>query len=324
MALKAHDADRVLRVLDEACLDIRRQGAARALARLIPALDEAYDSAVAASQLEGFKRDCRAHPLWELLQEDPYTNRAFTKPRGYPGDAVTLDYVYSRRAPDSTSSIGAELFAATTGSAIGDSTRLRRDLIASRIESLVKTSVQVTVASFACGHLRETQGVGAVERGVEVVAVDQDGRSLDVVRREQIGPRLRALEASITDLLRGRLDLPPCDFIYCSGLYDYLSDRLAARLTERLLGRLKVGGSLMIANFASGTYGRGYLSGIMDWDLVYRSEAALVAAFGAWRAPVHTRRDPQGNVIFAETWRLPGAVQQGPGKAGGLPAEEGT
>ncbi|HEX6984701.1 MAG TPA: hypothetical protein VF170_04960, partial [Planctomycetaceae bacterium] len=33
---------------------------------------------------------CRAHALHGLIQQDPFTSRAFTKPRGYAGDAVML------------------------------------------------------------------------------------------------------------------------------------------------------------------------------------------------------------------------------------------
>jgi extracellular factor (EF) 3-hydroxypalmitic acid methyl ester biosynthesis protein len=37
----------------------------------------------------------REHRLHQLLLEEPFTRRAFYKPRGYAGDAATLDYVYA-------------------------------------------------------------------------------------------------------------------------------------------------------------------------------------------------------------------------------------
>src|SRR2546421_12699356 len=39
--------------------------------------------------------ECRQHPLMQLLQQDPLTSRAFTKPRGYAGDAVMMDMMYA-------------------------------------------------------------------------------------------------------------------------------------------------------------------------------------------------------------------------------------
>ena len=37
---------------------------------------------------------CLSHPVCRLLYEDPFTHRAFAKPRGYAGDAVMMDYIY--------------------------------------------------------------------------------------------------------------------------------------------------------------------------------------------------------------------------------------
>jgi hypothetical protein len=39
-------------------------------------------------------RLCSNHPLRDLLLSDPFTNRAFVKPRRYAGDAVMMDYIY--------------------------------------------------------------------------------------------------------------------------------------------------------------------------------------------------------------------------------------
>src|SRR5262249_44121844 len=37
---------------------------------------------------------CLRHPLRALLHQDPFTYRAYSKPRGYAGDAVLLDFIY--------------------------------------------------------------------------------------------------------------------------------------------------------------------------------------------------------------------------------------
>jgi len=39
-------------------------------------------------------RQCREHPLLGMVHEDPFTVRAFKKPRGYAGDAELLDLIY--------------------------------------------------------------------------------------------------------------------------------------------------------------------------------------------------------------------------------------
>src|ERR1700737_1086687 len=50
---------------------------------------------VSESTWKQFAAECRQHPLMKLLQQDPLTSRAFTKPRGYAGDAVMMDMVYA-------------------------------------------------------------------------------------------------------------------------------------------------------------------------------------------------------------------------------------
>ena len=59
---------------------------------------------------------CQQHPVYWLLDQDPFTHRARTKPRGYAGDAVLIDYIY-RGLPNSrdTSELGREIFQYTAG-----------------------------------------------------------------------------------------------------------------------------------------------------------------------------------------------------------------
>ena len=36
----------------------------------------------------------RHHPVWNVIKQDPFVRRAAEKPRGYPGDAVMIDFIY--------------------------------------------------------------------------------------------------------------------------------------------------------------------------------------------------------------------------------------
>ena len=68
---------------------------------LVAALDTlgtsltAARGALAAPQWAGLVAACRAHPLRELLHQDPLTARAFAMSRGYQGDAELLDIIYA-------------------------------------------------------------------------------------------------------------------------------------------------------------------------------------------------------------------------------------
>ena len=92
--------------------------------------------------------------------------------------------------------------------------------------------------------------------------------------------------------------------IYSAGLYDYLPNGLARRLTRRLLQMLRPGGRLLVANFVPGGTGRGYMELFMDWSLILRNEAtmrALGEASGA--GTVVSFHAPHRNVVYAELQR---------------------
>ena len=77
--------------LDSVAQHLRNDSVKRALSALDDLLNRRRTD---ADRWPQFKQFCAAHQLRELLQQDPLTFRAFTKPRGYAGDAVMMDYVY--------------------------------------------------------------------------------------------------------------------------------------------------------------------------------------------------------------------------------------
>jgi hypothetical protein len=137
----------------------------------------------------------------------------------------------------------------------------------------------------------------------ELIALDQDGDSLKVVEREWMGKRVSVRNASALDVIRGKVSLGTFDLIYSAGLFDYLRDRLAGRLADRLATMLNPSGQLLIANFAPDSAGRAYMECFMDWHLIYRDEVELRSICkGHSVNPTDVRvfRDDPGNVIYCE------------------------
>ena len=108
------------------------------------------------------------HPLRDVLHQDPFTYRAFAKPRGYAGDAVLLDFIYGREegwpVPENTSEIGKKVFEFTTRSTACEGVRARRGFVADVLDELVDETPRPHVLSIACGHLREAHLSSAVKR----------------------------------------------------------------------------------------------------------------------------------------------------------------
>ena len=260
-----------------------------------------------------FMKTCRLHSINVVLQEDPFTRRSAQKPRGYPGDAVMLDYIYSGLSSSEaarTTERGKAIFECTASrSTSAKAVRDRKRLIADYIDETADRVEKARILSVACGHLREALDSRALAaRQIrELIAVDQDRASLEVVARE-LGPlRVKPVAGSVADILSGGLRLSGFDFIYSAGLYDYLNDRTARALLGTLLGALNSGGRLLIANFIPEFATSAYMEAFMDWHLECRRETDLLALcdFGGCHAISECRTfvDAHGYVAYLELTR---------------------
>jgi len=97
------------------------------------------------------------------------------------------------------------------------------------------------------------------------------------------------------------------DFVYAAGLYDYLNDKVAGRLLEALLGLLKPGGKVWIANFMPDIPDRAFMESFMDWWLVYRTSEQMMELAGGVAAGGYTRVrtfvEHEANIVFLEVCR---------------------
>lgn len=289
-----------------ACLDHLRAGLR--LARGVADSPEAWRADV--------ERDVRQHPVLDVSHESPFVQRCFAKPRGYAGDAVMLDFIYRHPANQPltrrATARGRQLMQAGLTTPAPRAVRNRCRLLADEIDALCCRNPQAEILSLACGHLREAEHSSALAEGGfgRFVALDQDPESVATVQRDQGALGVEAREGSVkTILARGRRDYGEFDFIYAAGLYDYLSDRVAARLLGALYGMLKPGGRVWVANFVPDIADVGFMEAIMDWWLIYRDAPAMKAlatdglAGYTDVASVRTFHETERNVVFLEAVR---------------------
>lgn len=253
-----------------------------------------------------YVRQLREHPLLELLHSDPFTKRAFIKPRGYAGDAVMMDYIYGYGV-EQFEALPAHIrkvfdYCTTTSAPLA--VRFRRQLLAETIDAAAaRLDRPADVLAVAAGHLREADLSCAVRtRRANVTAIDQDEESLRVIRDDYGRHSVKTVAASVRRIIAGRVPLEPCDLAYSAGLYDYLPAAAATRLTAIMFDALRPGGRLLVANFLPDIMDLGYMEGIMDWQLIYRDDAEMRCLLGE----IDTREiagtsqfhDPLGNITF--------------------------
>jgi hypothetical protein len=264
---------------------------------------------LAPPEWSAFGEQVRRHPLHGLLLESPFTRRAFTKPRGYAGDAVLMDLIYGAPpAGRDLSPLGGMLYGYEFDTPGFQSVRTRRAVLAREIDDVAAERREARVLSIACGHMREIEWSRAVrERSVAITAVDQDRESLDVIDQQYGMYGVCTVPGSVSDVLRRSLRFREMDLVYASGLYDYLEQDIARALTTALFRMLSPGGRLFIANFTPSTRDAAFMEAVMDWRLVYRTEEEmrLLASgiTGSELAGIHQFSDDNGHITYLRVVR---------------------
>lgn len=228
--------------------------------------------------------ELRSSPLFGLAQQDPFTNHCYRKPRGYPGDALLLDWIYRDfrlLTPPQPTTTAASIYRETIDCGPAEAVRWRRQRLADLIDETASRKPNARVLAVAAGHLREADLSVALQRGRigEVVALDQDEESLAEVDRRYTasGMPVTTVKAPIRDVIAGRYTVSDFDLIYSAGLYDYLADPVAEKLTTALWQGLNPGGTLVVTNFLEGTKDRGWMEAMMDWWLIFRTPEQIDA-----------------------------------------------
>ena len=168
---------------------------------------------------------------------------------------------------------------------------------------LISYRLRVAISARLARHF----GSGQSQVG-RYVALDQDELSLQVVQNELSDRGVIPVCSSIKALFRGELAREKFDFIYSTGLYDYLDDRVATKLTHRMFEMLNPGGRLVVANFLPDIWGAGYMETFMDWKLIYRTaeEMAAVAVYN----PSKTEIDVASLHLSSKTTTLSSLTSQ--------------
>jgi extracellular factor (EF) 3-hydroxypalmitic acid methyl ester biosynthesis protein len=237
------------------------------------------------------------HPLRSVLLEDPYLAHCVAKPRGYAGDAALIDIIYDRKLPEDVSAQAAAIFGITTAFPTCEAVRLRREYA----ETVVSTAWQKgkRICVLACGHFREGDALIGEDMS-NIVAVDQDPLSLDVVRAHH-GETMRCVEANVFNYLRGAVSQgEKFDLIYTLGLTDYLDDRAMRLLHKMMRACLAPGGTMLLANFRPFHLSTGWMDAVMEWQLIYRSEEELASFAREIGLTPKTWADPTGCIAWCE------------------------
>jgi len=287
----------------------------------LEALFEKFDAAASRVPEElapAHRKFCRQqlHPLLLLA---PFNHRIYTKPLGYAGDYEMIDMIIRNQYE------GESLFAKLIHAYILDlvaarSVRNRASYFARRfVDEIARVSRQgrtASIYSLGCGPAREVQeflrdSALADRANFRLLDFNEDtlactGRKIDELR-SRYGRRTRVelVKKSVYNLLKGtELDArtPAYDLIYCSGLYDYLNDRICRALNTYLYEQLLPGGILIVTNFDPSNPIRNVMEYLFEWFLIHRDAPQMLALAPEQATPedCEVNADPTGCNVFLQ------------------------
>ncbi|MFP8778417.1 class I SAM-dependent methyltransferase [Hydrogenophaga sp. RWCD_12] len=259
--------------------------------------------------------------LHPLVLRAPFVYRTFAKPLGYAGDYEMVNQLLGD--PRQGSSTYIQLVNATfLRAAVAQAHRNRIDILVKFLQRAValgeKEGRQIRILNIGCGPAVEVQRLiasGADLRRLSFTLLDFSGETLDYTRGRiadslaQHGRQLDVnyVQESVHDLLKRPSRAPSpvgaegYDFVYCAGLFDYLSDKVCTRLIRYFMSRANTGARMLLTNVHSSNPERHGMEHLLEWHLIYRDEAQMAAVMSEVGAAVEMYTDATGVNLFAET-----------------------
>jgi CRP-like cAMP-binding protein len=219
--------------------------------------------------------------------------RWYTKPRGYAGDYLTIEWIY-RNDPAGQGPVGKLLDTALLELGPCRAVRNRRGLLAAAIRDTMegKGHEPTHVTSFACGPAEEIfdvlEGLDDPSR-VHFTLIDIDWEALGHVsgrlEREGLGRYARLEHANLVYLATGRqtVSLADQDLVYSVGLTDYFEDRFVVALLDYAHRVLADGGKVVLGNVHPRNETRAFMDHVLDWKLIHRTDEDMNRIFSASR-----------------------------------------
>jgi len=267
---------------------------------------------------EGFTK----RQLHALTLCAPFAHRTFHKPLGYAGDYEMVNMML--REPLE----GGTLYAKALNGWFLEQwpARAHRNRVAFLAARLREEALRarrrkrpLRVLNLGCGPAQEVLQFLAADDLCDQAdltlldfnreTVEHTTRSVEECRRRfQRATQVQVSRKSVHQLLKEGMQSskadtrPQFDYIYCAGLFDYLTDRTCNQIVNIFHDWLAPEGLLVVTNVADYRPFRFMLEFLLDWNLIYRDVQPGSALIPDRSLPDDCRitRDPTGVNVFVE------------------------
>jgi extracellular factor (EF) 3-hydroxypalmitic acid methyl ester biosynthesis protein len=256
--------------------------------------------------------------LHPLLLRAPFVYRTYAKPLGYAGDYEMVNQILAdpREGPTAYFQMINCVFLLNS---VAEAHRNRIDILVEKIKNLSQISAgkKIKILNVACGPAGEIQKaikIGLISKNIEITLLDFSKETLLYTELQIVNAQkkfnnhsdFKFINHSVHELLKRNAtklkidDLEKYDFIYCAGLFDYLSDKVCSRLLDYFVSILNINGQCLVTNVHSDCAEKNIMEHILEWHLTYRNENDLEAVLPKQRKNTRIYCDKTGINVFAE------------------------
>ena len=263
------------------------------------------------------------HPLTLCA---PFVHRSFTKPLGYAGDYEMINMILERPYEGRTlfaKVINKLVLEASPAEAHRNRIVILHRLLTQENARAARNQTRLDVLNIGCGPAKEVRDFieSSPDSGrCRMTLMDFSKEALEYARDAALACKkerrseieLKFVEKSIDELLRESISLAPAnqivhkdyDFVYCAGLFDYLTDSVCRRLIALFYEWLRPGGLLCVTNIHPTNPQRHFMEFLLEWNVIHRTEAEF-DKLGPPDVEKEVIADPTGVNIFLNL-RKPG------------------
>lgn len=235
--------------------------------------------------------------LLPLMMRAPFFHRSYTKPLGYAGDYEMVNMMIHglREGPTTYAQLVNDFYLET------DMVRAHRNrllILQERLGELARraqeTGKTCRILNVGCGPAIELERFirqDALAERCEFRLIDFNEETLSYARErletamQESGrrPQIEYVQQSVHGLLKQSIgsdngsETQSFDFVYCAGLFDYLSDRICQRMLTLFCRWTVPGGTVIATNVHPDNPARWLLEHVVEWHLIHRTKADMLA-----------------------------------------------
>jgi extracellular factor (EF) 3-hydroxypalmitic acid methyl ester biosynthesis protein len=264
-------------------------------------------------------RYMRQH-LHHLVLSAPFAQRTFVKPLGYAGDYEMVNMIL-RNGYEGNSLFAKVIHGWFVRQAPATAHRNRIKYLTGQLElethRVARAGGMARIFNFACGPAVEVQNFLRSPLGerAELLLADFNKETLDYIGGIvakikdflELRTCVRYQQKNIHQLLKESLKpaggkKPEYDFVYCAGLFDYLTNHTCKQMMNVFYDLVVPGGLLVVTNVEPSNPLRHGMEQLLDWHLIYRRDLdmrELTPKFAS-QENVCIKTDPTGVNLFME------------------------